>query len=78
MKKMKLLDFLNENNLEPIDLSYDLEMSWCDYQTEEISEEISKKGSIGLHYDRWFKDNEDIITEKLREMARKQYKVILI
>jgi len=71
--KMRLIPFLNETNIEPTEIHYDIEMSWIDY-----SREHPRKKDIGKTYDIWFKENKDWIEPIIAEVAQRDYKVEII
>jgi hypothetical protein len=71
--RMKLLPFLNEFDVEPTEISYQLEMSWYDYDREH-----SRYKDKGKLYDKWFYENKNLIKETIAELARRDYKVEII
>ena len=66
-------EFIEEFDIEPTELHYDLEMSWYDYE-----EEHKKTRDKGELYDRWFKENKETIKDVIIEVAKRDYKVKII
>ena len=71
--KMKLSSFLKETSVEPIEIHYDIEMSWYNYLRGH-----PRKKDIGKAYDTWFKENEDWIEPIAAEVAKRDYKVEIV
>lgn len=65
----KLNEFLEEYDIEPTELHYNIEMSWINYQQK------YKDRDIGKLYDRWFKENTEWIKPIIVEVAKRDYKI---
>lgn len=59
---VKLEDYLEELDIEPTEVHYDLEMSWLDFNRENPKIKPDKR------YDKWFKENRGVIKDIVQEI----------